>query len=249
MITKKISIAILIVCMMITCSMTMGAGNFPQPVICDRACWSARAPQCAISQETALTRAVIHHTAFPDDYNVTSIDESKARVRAIQNYHMDVNGWCDVGYHFLTDKLGNNFEGREGSITSLPRGAHDAVNSQSFGYNMMGYYHTPYNHTPTCEGRSSIYDVIAWKMPAGWSPYGVGRYSNLKNIPWLAGHRDVAATACPGDLLYAYITTDYYGGEARNEINARITTGSGGPVCGPTPTPTPTPIPRTDVIV
>ena len=101
------------------------AGSFPQPTICDRDCWSARDPQGAISQMSGLDRAVVHHTAGAADYEVTNIEESKSRVRAIQNYHMDSRGWSDIGYHFLTDKLGNNFEGREGSMSTLPRGAHD----------------------------------------------------------------------------------------------------------------------------
>jgi hypothetical protein len=202
---------------------------------------------------SGLNRGVIHHTAGAADYNVSTLQESISRVRAIQNYHMDTQGWCDIGYHFLTDKLGNNFEGREGSMTSLPRGAHDAINDNSFGFNMMGYYHDPYNNIPTCEGRHSMYDLIAWRIPDPFTGFGSGKYSSLFDIGFIAGHRDVGSTACPGDLLYIpYIGTDFYGGECRLEVNARITTGDGGPDCGaptPTPTPTPTPIPGTDIIM
>src|SRR3990172_3570528 len=99
------------------------AGNAPQPSICNRACWSARSPT-SYTYMSSLTRAVIHHTAASGDYNTTSLSTSPpplppsaAKVRAIQNYHMDTNGWSDIGYNFLTDKLGNNFEGRYNSMT------------------------------------------------------------------------------------------------------------------------------------
>jgi hypothetical protein len=224
------------------------AGIAPQPAICDRACWNAWSPTGGISQISSLTRGVIHHTAGAADYNVNNIEESKSRVRAIQNSPMDGNGWSDIGYHTLTDKLGNNFEGREGSLVSLPRGAHDGINANSFGFNIMGYYHTPYNNTPTYEGRMSLYDFIAWRIPDPFTGLGGSTYGGTPNVGYVCGHRDASATACPGDLMYAYIGTDNNGGEARLQINDRILNGGGGPTPTPTPSPTP-PDPGTDVIV
>ena len=217
-------------------SSVFAAGNAPMPTICDRACWAARTPSCSMSQESTFNRCVIHHTAAATDWTVTSIDQSKARVRAHQNYHMDTNGWCDIGYHFLTDKLGNNFEGREGSISSRTRGAHDGVNTCSFGISLMGYLHTPENNDPPLVMRNACYDVIAWKADNPFNGYGSGTYGST-TAGFLCGHKDVAATACPGDLMYnPYIGTNVNGGEARNEVNARIGGGE--------PTPTPTPLPK-----
>jgi len=170
---------------------------------------------------SALNRAVIHHTAQPNDYNTNSQSESAALVRAIQNLHMDTNGWSDIGYHFLVDKLGNRFEGRYTSLTQKPRGAHDAVNYNSFGFNVMGYMHSPYNQQPTTAQRQALYDLIAWKIPDPFTGYGSGTY-NGKTVGYICGHRDVGATACPGDLMYQYIGTNFNGGEARNEVNRRI---------------------------
>src|SRR5258707_781080 len=82
-------------------SAASAAGSARPREVCDRSCWAAREPQCAISQEPTIDRAVIHHTAASSDMDTTSLDESAARVRAHQNFHMDVNGWCDIGYHFL----------------------------------------------------------------------------------------------------------------------------------------------------
>lgn len=198
------------------------AGAAPQPNICSRSCWSARAGSA--TEMDGLNRAIIHHTASTSDYNVSSIEDSKPKVRAIQNLHMDVNGWSDIGYHFLVDKLGNTFEGRVRSLNKSyrPRGAHDGTNYRSFGFNVMGYYHPPYNQSFTAASQNALYDVIAWRMPDGYSPYGSGSY-NGRTVGYLDGHRAVKSTACPGDGIYNnHITTNYNGGPARDGVNARI---------------------------
>lgn len=196
------------------------AGQGLQPGICTRACWGARAPKCGISQMGNLTRAVIHHTAGPSDFT-TDYGTAQARVRGVQNYHMDSAGMCDIAYHFLVNAGGHIFEGRSGSMGSWPRGAHDGVNTDSFGFNWMGYFHPPYNQDPPPAMRNSLYDVIAWRMPSAWSPFGGGSY-NGRTCGYLCGHRDALATACPGDIAYNnYITGNLNGGEARSAVNAR----------------------------
>ncbi len=204
------------------------AGQATQPTICSRSCWGSRSTSTP-TEMSSLNRAIIHHTAGSGDYNVSTLSQSQAKVRAVQNLHIDTNGWSDIGYHFLFDKLGNSFEGRRNSLNKAkrPRGAHDGTNTNSFGFSNLGYYHPPYNHTITAAQKSMLYDVIAWRMPDGWSPYGAGTY-NGKTVGFVDGHRDVKATACPGDGIYnTIIGTNHNAGEARDEINARIQ-GSGG---------------------
>jgi hypothetical protein len=175
----------------------------PLPSYCNRNCWNARSPKCAISNMSALDRAVIHHTASSGDFSTTGLTDTKSRVRGIQNYHMDTQGWCDIGYHFLVDKHGNILSGRQNSAEGpgYPRGAHDGCNNNSYGFNAMGYFHTPYNQTPTSAQMTGLKKIIAGKMPSGWSPIGSGS-SYCGTSDKVAGHRQVLATACPGDKLY-----------------------------------------------
>jgi hypothetical protein len=209
------------------------AGSAAQPTICSRSCWGARAPSCTITQMSSLNRAVVHHTAGDSDFNTNSIETSKANVRAIQNSHMDGNGWCDIGYHFLVDKLGNIFEGRSGSLTSRPKGAHDSTNTDSFGFNVMGNFSSGHQ-TPTSIQMSKLYDVVAWKMPNGWSPYGGSTYAGRSGVGYVCGHRDVYATECPGANVYSKIGANTNGGEMRNAVYARINPSSIPPY-GPNP--------------
>ncbi len=167
-----------------------------------------------------LSRAIIHHTAGSGDYS-TDLENSKVRMRGVQNLHMANSGWCDIAYHFLVDAAGNLFEGRSGAMTSLPRGTHDAVNNNSFGFTLLGYFHPPYNQNANSTMRNSLYNVIAWRMPSAWSPYGSGVYGTA-TVGFLDGHRKVKSTACPGDGVHPlYITENYNGGEARNSVNAK----------------------------
>lgn len=170
------------------------AGQGPKPSICSRSCWGARSASC--SSMSALTRAIVHHTAGAGDWT-TSYEVGKTKVRGVQNLHMDGNGWCDIAYAFLVNAGGDIYEGRVGSMSGLTRGAHDGCNDNSFGFNVLGYYHTPYNHTFTADAKASLEAVIAWRMPSSWSATGSGSYCG-NSVGTLDGHYKVKSTACPG---------------------------------------------------
>jgi uncharacterized protein with LGFP repeats len=176
------------------------AGSAPKPDICTRACWGARSPAGTITQMSSIQKAVIHHTAG-NEFSTTGYEASKANVRAIQSYHINTNGWSDIAYHFLVDKFGYIFEGRYSSISSKPLGAHTlGNNTNTFGFNCMGYFHSPVNNSPTAAMLDSLEDIMAWKMPTGCTGLDI------------FGHRDLSASACPGDILYAkrsQIRTNY----------------------------------------
>ncbi len=194
------------------------AAKGPQPSICTRSCWGARAPKSGASQMSGLTRAIVHHTAG-NEYSTTGLTSSKSYQRGIQNLHMNANGWSDIGYHFTVDKFGNIFEGRSGSMSSLPRGAHDGYNYNSFGFTCMGYYHTPKNNALTSAQKTSLEKVIAWRMPSSWSASGSGSY-NGKTVGYLDGHYKVKSTACPGSIIINQL------GSIRTGVNAKKNGGS-----------------------
>ncbi|MFN7138617.1 MAG: putative Ig domain-containing protein, partial [Limisphaerales bacterium] len=177
----------------------VNAAKGPQPSICTRSCWGARAAKSTASQMSTLNRAIVHHTAG-GEYNTTSYESSKSYMRSVQNLHMNANGWSDIGYHFTVCKLGYIFEGRAGSMSSLPRGAHDGYNVNSFGFTALGYYHSPYNNALTTATKNSLEAVIAWRMPSGWTAIGSSTY-NGNTVGYLDGHYKVKSTACPGSII------------------------------------------------
>lgn len=139
-------------------------------------------------------RLDVHYSAGP----------STQTPRIIQDFHMDTRGWSDVGYNFLVDKSGRIYEGRGWTVL----GAHIA------GHNTAGI--------GVCFiGRDG--DVTeAAKRAIRWLYNEACRRAGraLRRD----GHRDLAATSCPGDTLHAWVH-------------------AGMPVDDPEPAPAPAPSP------
>ncbi|MFJ2189196.1 N-acetylmuramoyl-L-alanine amidase [Kitasatospora sp. NPDC087861] len=81
-----------------------GAGpNSDTLYIYTRSQWGARpAKDITPVDISARTGFTVHYSDGPTTQSV----------RQIQNYHMDSNGWSDIGYNFLVDTSGRVFEGR-----------------------------------------------------------------------------------------------------------------------------------------
>lgn len=56
----------------------------------------------------------VHHTAGSNDLN----QDYDATIRAIYSYHVQTNGWSDIGYQYLIDGHGVVYEGRNSGHTS-----------------------------------------------------------------------------------------------------------------------------------
>ncbi|MFC1888434.1 N-acetylmuramoyl-L-alanine amidase [Thermodesulfobacteriota bacterium] len=190
--------------------------SYPKPIVVSRAEWGARAPAGSVSYCSPTTHLCVHHTANAGAYNAQTLEECKSNVRAVQAYHMDVNGWIDIGYNYTICKHGHIFEARYGGDNV--RGAHDGYNCPSMGISAMGYFHPPYNNQPTTELLDTIMELFAWKVDQnGLDPHDVGYYSSWGgNINTIYGHKDVSATACPGDSLYPLL------GSIRDGVADRI---------------------------
>ena len=178
----------------------------PQPRIYTRSEWGARSPRNAWSYATPVTHLAIHHTASTADGNADTWSECAAAIRGVQNYHMNVNGWSDIGYNYLVCPTGAIFQGREdNNHASDVVGAHDSYNRRSVGANGLGYYHPPYSQTPPGAMLDGFAQLFAWiadrrGIDLSASSYYAARGITVSNV---YGHRQVKATACPGDGLYA----------------------------------------------
>ena len=177
----------------------------PRPSILRRGTWGARPPKYAYSY-TRAGHVGVHHTASVDDFSASTRAECAARLRAIQAFHMDTNGWNDIGYAWVVCRHGDVFQGREDDDDATDvQGAHDGFNRGSTGLSLLGYFHPPYDQHPTEEQLSALVDLIAWISGLrGIDPAGRSFYEAFgADVDNVYGHREVKDTSCPGDHVFA----------------------------------------------
>ena len=152
--------------------------------------------------------AIVHHTAGGNDY---SRAEAAAIVKGIQLFHVQGNGWNDIGYNFLVDRFGTVYEGRFGGTDRNVVGAHArGFNTGSVGVALLGTYG---DTQPSTAAQEAIARLLAWRLdlthvdPTSFLTYlsgGSERYAS--GIPVVlnavSGHRDTGFTECPGAALY-----------------------------------------------
>lgn len=175
-----------------------------------REAWRAQPPRPGGRTHT-ITHMTVHHTAvFLGDNRL-----APERLRQHQRYHQEGHGWIDIAYHVSVDRNGNVYQLRD--------------------YHLVGDTATEYDPTGhfllLCEGdfdqeavSEAQFDgaakVLAW----------AGRNFNI-STETLKGHRDFAATSCPGANLYARMTS----GELKQRVDQYMTDGGVNlqTLCGP----------------
>ncbi|HEX4746054.1 MAG TPA: N-acetylmuramoyl-L-alanine amidase [Gaiellaceae bacterium] len=181
------------------------------PSIVPRSTWGAdesiRRGSPAYAAEARF--AVVHHTAGRNGYTRA---EAAAIVKGIQLFHVQGNGWNDIGYNFLVDRFGTIYEGRFGGVDRNVVGAHaQGFNTGSVGIALLG---THEDSAPSAAAQEAIARLIAWRLdlahvdPTSFLTFLSGGSDRFPTgIPVLlnavSGHRDTGFTACPGDALYA----------------------------------------------
>ncbi len=181
------------------------------PQIVPRSLWGAdESITKGPAQTTAVLRyAVVHHTAGRNGYARADVP---AILRAIQVFHVQGNGWNDIGYNFLVDRFGTVYEGRAGGVTKNVVGAHAlGFNTGSVGVAVLGDYDGAQSSQAA---EAAVARVLAWRLDAahvdplatmtlvsgGSDRFPAGIPVFLRAV---SGHRDTGFTACPGASLYA----------------------------------------------
>ena len=121
---------------------------------------------------------ILHHSATPDGLVLKDFD-------AIKRYHMEVNGWRDIGYHWVVERI-------DGVLTAIPGrpeaddGAHCLRhNSDAIGVCVVGDYTKAPPDDETYRFVAALCKQIKTRHP----------------IKEVGGHRDYYATACPGNFF------------------------------------------------
>jgi N-acetyl-anhydromuramyl-L-alanine amidase AmpD len=115
-----------------------------------------------------------------------------ARVRGIQRYHMEENGWLDIAYNHVFCRHGFVFVGRGFGVRSAANGTKQA-NDHYFAICFLGDDSVG-RADVTPDARRALQQLIAEYRR---------RYPKARDV---RPHSDFFTTACPGDELRALIT-------------------------------------------
>ena len=166
-------------------------------------------------RSTNVAHLIIHHSATSNE-----VTDYLLAVRNIYLYHLETNGWDDVGYNFLLAPTGQIFAGRDGQGLEGDdvQGAHFCgKNSGTMGLCLLGNYSLV---PPRDSMLTALANLLAWKLekdklqPLEDHFHPIGSSTGFL-LPTICGHRDGykpgvfsgCQTECPGDLMYPLIDT------------------------------------------
>ncbi|MFC3997897.1 peptidoglycan recognition family protein [Nocardiopsis sediminis] len=186
-----------------------GALASTAPRVYTRSEWGARSAKAG-AQVLAKgpDRIVVHHTATSNSTDY-SASHAAALSRSIQRFHMDTNGWSDIGQQLTVSRGGYIMEGRNRTLPAIRDGGHVVGahtadhNSHAIGIESEGTYTSS---APTDKLLESLIATCAWLCAV----YG------LNPAQAIVGHRDYNVTTCPGDGLYKLLP------ELRSGTSARL---------------------------
>lgn len=149
-----------------------------------RSQWGARDTSGALTRiNLPVSNIYIHHTESPSGPDPAAI------WRGVQAYHMNSRGYADIAYEAGIATDGTVYEGR---VTW-------AVGAHTLNHNRDGHaicFIGNYQLDPPTDAQINA----ARELIADWQAKGI-----CVANPTILGHRDVFATACPGDAAYAQL--------------------------------------------
>jgi len=186
------------------------------PAIISRSGWWGDLPPGELEpnyspQQISITHSAVHHTV-----TANSPPNPEQVMRQIWDWHVNDNGWLDIGYNFVIDHNGNIYQGRYNPWleTTDVRGAHAGnSNSQSVGIALLGQFEpgaNPQVGDPETAALDALIQLISWRFnQRGIDPLGSASIpvnpGGSEVLPTIFGHRDVSNTACPGENLYTLL--------------------------------------------
>jgi LysM repeat protein len=132
-----------------------------------------------------VNRITVHHT---DEHGPMAALPDTEVIRRIERYHREDRKWAAIGYHYLVGKSGIIYEGRPIRY----QGAHTSQNnSNNLGVSMIGDYSKNPPNAKQARALAAFLDDCR------------ARYHLPKSK--IFGHRELRATLCPGDALFAWL--------------------------------------------
>ncbi|OBF48806.1 peptidoglycan recognition family protein [Mycolicibacterium monacense] len=143
----------------------------------------------------------LHHTGAVLGDNMNA----PGRLRQHQRLHQGERGWIDIAYHVSVDRNGNIYELREPEI----------VGDTATEYDPTGHF------LVLCEGDFDQEIVSNEQLNSAALAFAWAAQRFEIPTDTLAGHKDFAATSCPGADLYSYLTA----GDLKRRVDEMVAAG------------------------
>ena len=136
----------------------------PKPKMVSRAAWGATRERAAARRARRrsygeVNAGVIHHTVNATDYSKA---EAAGIVLGICRFHVNGNGWNDIGYQALVDRFGRLYKGRAGGMGAAVIGAQaQGFNAQTTAIASIGTHSTV---KLSRKARKAVTRYLAWKL-------------------------------------------------------------------------------------
>jgi hypothetical protein len=164
-----------------------------------RGSWGALAPRPHLMEQHTLERMTIHHAGSQ------SGTTGPSQFRAWQTWHMSGQGWGDLAYHLIIGIDGTVYTGRDLAYEG------DSGTPYDTSGHLLFVVEGNFDHEEPTEAQvNSLTRMLAWAS----EEYGIPTST-------ITGHRDHAATTCPGTHLHSLIET----GELAAAVDAVIASG------------------------
>lgn len=136
-----------------------------------------------------ITKITVHHTASKQKSGESHDSIMKKHMAT----HVNKKGWPGLAYHFMIMPDGAIYQINDYKDVTW----HDGKNYESLGVCMEGYFHPDENEKPNVNQLASLKDLLDHLCTK--HPEFPADHNDIR------GHRDVMATACPGNFLYPYV--------------------------------------------
>ena len=157
----------------------------PVMAVQPRSVWGAKPIKPNHDPMNGIRRITLHHTS--EHPGMMGLNDREV-ISKIAYVHRDINGWADIGYHYLIGKDGTVYQGR--SLTAQGAHAGGDNNKHNLGITMIGDF---MHQMPTGRQAQAVDMFLRQQMR---------RYR--VNARQLYAHRDLKNTLCPGDKGYEW---------------------------------------------
>lgn len=150
-----------------------------------------------ISHSKEVRLFVVHHSATE-----LPVGKEVDAIKAIYYWHSVVRGWGDIGYNYIIDNNGNVYEGRAGGLFVVA-GHTSNYNTGSVGIMLLGNFSETVPTAPSLVSLKKLLISLADIYDVNLE--GTVDFREKTGIPTVVGHREMGATACPGNNFFEYL--------------------------------------------